>query len=352
MSTLEISDFCNKKEAQLLKKYFLTNKNGMKLEVLNLGGIITSLTAPDKNGHYEDVVLGFKNTEDYLQNSYYYGALIGRYGNRIANGKFEIDGKTYQTHQNDQSNSLHGGENGFHAQFWNVETVENAKFPTMKLTYLSQDGEEGFPGNLNVTVFYILTDDDALEISYEAETDKTTIVNLTQHSYFNLSGDFSKSILDHELQINAKEFLPVNEKMIPTGIIRQVKDSSFDFSDFKSIRKDINENDLQLKLGNGYDHTWILEREGLRPVAKVFHPQSGRMLEVQTTEPGVQFYSGNHLDGKFETKTGGKNNARTGFCLETQHFPDSPNQADFPSVILKPGEKYESNTIYKFSVKQ
>lgn len=352
MENIQISDYGMTVKGDSVKKYTLTNKNGMTVEVINLGGIITSLTAPDKNGKYEDVVLGFTNPEDYLENPYFYGALIGRFGNRIANGKFRLNGIEYNVNKNDGQNSLHGGKDGFHTKFWNIEPLKDSQFPTLKLTYTSPDGEEGFPGNLKATIYYTLTGDNALEISYEAETDKTTVVNLTQHSYFNLSGDFSKPITDHELQINADQFLPVNETLIPTGELKSVKNSPFDFTVSKPIGKSIDEENDQLKLGKGYDHHWILNGSGLRTIATVYHPSTGRLMEVQSTEPGVQFYSGNFLDGKFETKTGGKNEARTGFCLETQHFPDSPNQPDFPSTVLKPGQKYETKTIYKFSVKQ
>ncbi|SHL09658.1 aldose 1-epimerase [Chryseobacterium contaminans] len=336
-----------------IKKYTLTNKNGMKVEVINFGGIITSLTAPDRNGKYEDVVLGFTKPEGYFDgNPYYFGALIGRYGNRIANAKFSLEGKAYEIDKNDGPNSLHGGKEGFHTRFWNIEVVKNAKFPTLKLSYTSTDGEEGYPGKLTTTVFYTLTDDNALEISYEAETDKSTVVNLTQHSYFNLSGNFTKTITDHELQINADHFLPVNETLIPTGEQKAVKGTPFDFTVSKLIGKDIGADDDQLKKGKGYDHNWILNGKGLRSIAKVYHQGTGRVMEVFTDEPGVQFYSGNFLDGKFDTKTGGKNEFRTGFCLETQHFPDSPNQPSFPSTELKPGQKYQSKTIYKFFVKK
>lgn len=353
MENIQVSDYGVTAKGDSIKKYTLTNKNGMKLEVINFGGIITSLTAPDKNGKYEDVVLGFTKPEDYFNgNPYYFGALIGRYGNRIANAKFTLEGKTYDVDKNDGPNSLHGGKEGFHTKFWNIEPVKDAQFPTLKLTYSSTDGEEGFPGKLTTTVFYTLTDDNALEISYEAETDKPTVVNLTQHSYFNLSGNFTKEITDHELQINGDKFLPVNETLIPTGEQKAVKGTAFDFTVSKPIGKDINADDDQLKKGKGYDHNWILNGSGLRSIATVYHPESGRVMEVLTDEPGVQFYSGNFLDGKYETKTGGKNGIRTGFCLETQHFPDSPNQPSFPSTELKPGQKYQSKTIYKFSVKK
>jgi aldose 1-epimerase len=353
MENVHTSDYGVTPKGDSIKKYTLTNKNGMKVEVINFGGIITSLTAPDRNGKYEDVVLGFTKPEGYFEgNPYYFGALIGRYGNRIANAKFSLEGKTYEIDKNDGPNSLHGGKEGFHTRFWNIEAVKDAKFPTLKLSYTSNDGEEGYLGKLTTTVFYTLTDDNALEISYEAETDKPTVVNLTQHSYFNLSGNFTKTITDHELLINADHFLPVNETLIPTGEQKDVKGTPFDFTAAKSIGKDINAEDDQLKKGKGYDHNWILNGKGLRTIAQVYHPATGRLMEVLTDEPGVQFYSGNFLDGKFDTKTGGKNEFRTGFCLETQHFPDSPNQPSFPSTELKPGQKYHSKTIYKFSVKK
>jgi aldose 1-epimerase len=353
MENISTSDYGVTPKGDSIKKYTLTNKNGMKVEVINFGGIITSLTAPDRNGKYEDVVLGFTKPEGYFNgNPYYFGALIGRYGNRIANAKFTLEGKAYAIDKNDGPNSLHGGKEGFHTRFWNIEAVKNAKFPTLKLSYTSADGEEGYPGKLTTIVFYTLTDENALEISYEAETDKPTVVNLTQHSYFNLSGNFTKTITDHELQINADHFLPVNETLIPTGEQKAVKGTPFDFTVSKPIGKDIGADDDQLKKGKGYDHNWILNGKGLRSIAKVYHQGTGRLMEVFTDEPGVQFYSGNFLDGKFDTKTGGKNEFRTGFCLETQHFPDSPNQPSFPSTELKPGQKYQSKTIYKFSVKK
>lgn len=352
MKIIETSDYGVTSNGDFIKTYTLTNKNGMTVKIINFGGIITSLTAPDKNGKYEDVVLGFTKPEDYFYgNSCFFGAIIGRYGNRIANGKFTLEGREYNVQANDGQNSLHGGNEGFHTKFWNIEIVKGTQFPTLKLSYTSPDGEEGFPGKLEVTVFYTLTDDDALEIFYEAETDKTTVVNLTQHTYFNLSGDFSKSITDHELQINADHFLPVNSSMIPLGEPRSVKNTPFDFTISKAIGKDIEAKDEQLKLGKGYDHNLILNGKGLRTIATVYHPASGRVMEVFTEEPGVQFYSGNFLDGRSDTKTGGKNDFRTGFCLETQHFPDSPNQTDFPTTVLKPEEKHTTKTVYQFSVK-
>jgi aldose 1-epimerase len=353
MENVQVSDYGVTAKGDSVKQYTLTNKNGMKVEVINYGGIIISLTAPDKNGKYQDVVLGFTKPEDYFNgNPYFFGALIGRYGNRIANAKFTLEGKTYELDKNDGPNSLHGGKEGFDTKIWTVEPVKEAQFPTLKLTYVSADGEEGFPGKLTTTVLYTLTDDNALEISYEATTDKATVVNLTQHSYFNLSGNFTQSITDHELQLKAEKFLPVNSTIIPTGEEKSVKGTPFDFTVSKPIGKDINSDDEQIRLGQGYDHNWILEGKGLRTIATVYHPATGRVMEVMTDQPGVQFYSGNFLDGKYETKTGGKYEKRNGFCLETQHYPDSPNQKAFPSTELKPGQKYQTKTIYKFSVKK
>ena len=353
MENIQVSDYGVTAKGDSIKKYTLTNKNGMKVEVINFGGIITSLTAPDKDGKYEDVVLGFTKPEGYFDgNPYYFGALIGRFGNRIANAKFTLDGKTYDIDKNDGPNSLHGGKEGFHTKIWTVEPIGNAETPSLKLTYVSNDGEEGYPGKLTTTVVYTLTKDNALEIAYEATTDKTTIVNLTQHSYFNLSGKFTQPITDHELQLDADQFLPVNGTLIPTGERRNVAGTPFDFKTPKLIGKDINSDDEQVKLGNGFDHCWVLNGKGLRTIGTLFHPESGRVMEVITDQPGVQFYSGNFLDGKYDTKTGGKNEFRTGLCLETQHYPDSPNQPTFPSVELKPGEKYHTKTIYKFSVKK
>lgn len=353
MENIQVSDYGITGKGDSVEKYTLTNRNGMQVEIISYGGTIISLMAPDKNGNYEDVVLGFTDPEDYFNgNPYFFGALVGRYGNRIAGAEFTLEGKTYQLHKNDGSNSLHGGKEGFDTKIWTAEPVENAQFPTLKLAYISADGEEGFPGQLTTTVLYTLTDDDALEISYEAITDKATVVNLTQHSYFNLSGDFTKTITDHEMQISADRFLPVNKNIIPTGELREVKGTPFDFTVSKPVNRDIDADDEQLRLGEGYDHNWILNGEGLRTIASVCHPGSGRIMEVISDRPGVQFYSGNFLDGKYKTKTGGRYEKRSGFCLETQGYPDSPNQKAFPSTELKPGQKYQTKTIYKFSVKK
>jgi aldose 1-epimerase len=347
------SDFATTAEGVKIEKYTLENAKGMKMDVITLGGIITSLTAPDKNGKFEDVVLSYKNDDDYLKgNPYFFGAIIGRYGNRIAKGKFSLDGKEYQLTVNDGPNHLHGGK-GFDKKVWTAEPVEGAEYPTLRLSYTAKDGEEGYPGNLKVTVTYTLTDDNELQIAYEAETDKKTIVNLTQHSYFNLSANFSNTILDHELMMKADTMLPVDATLIPTGALKAVAGTPFDFTSPKEIGKDINVSDDQLKKGGGYDHCWVFTNKatGFKEVATLYHKASGRFMQVYTDEPAIQFYCGNFLDGTKASKTGGNYEKRTGLCLETQHYPDSPNQPKFPSVVLNPGEKYATKTSYKFSVK-
>ncbi len=353
MEQIKVSDFGITAKGDSVKQYTLTNKNGMSVGIINYGGAITSINVPDKNGKTEDVALGYTSPGGYLDgNPTYYGALIGRYGNRIANAEFTLQGKTYHVDKNDGPNSLHGGKAGFSTRIWTAEPLKDAKNPTLKLSYTSKDGEEGYPGTLKVTVFYTLTDDNAIHIKYEAETDQPTVLNLTNHTYFNLSGKFDQPITGHEIQLNADRFLPVKATLIPTGILQPVAGTPFDFRSPKAIGKDIAKTDEQLKLANGYDHCWILNGSGMRNIAKVYEPQSGRVMEVATDQPGVQFYSGNFLDGKFATKTGGMNNFRTGFCLETQHFPDAPNQPSFPSTVLKPGEKYKTETSYRFSVQK
>ncbi|EKF54039.1 aldose 1-epimerase [Galbibacter marinus] len=346
-------DFGKLPTGESIQKYTMTNANGMVVSVINYGGIITHLEVPDKKGKIEDVVLGFDSLEGYLTPAPYFGALIGRYGNRIADGKFSLDGTQYTLAQNDGQNHLHGGNKGFDKVVWEITKITNAESIALQLHYLSEDMEEGYPGNLNTTVTYTLTNDNTLKVKYEATTDKKTVVNLTQHSYFNLSGDFSKGILDHEISINADTFLPVNETLIPTGEFKEVAGTPFDFKQAKTIGKQINEDTEQLKRGLGYDHCWVLnsEAQGLSHAATAYDPESGRYMEVLTTEPGIQFYSGNFLDGTLKSKSGGTYAKRSGFCLETQHYPDSPNQEDFPSVVLNPGETYISETIFKFSVK-
>jgi aldose 1-epimerase len=332
-------------------EYTLTNSSGMQAGILNYGGTITKLITPDKKGKMGDVVLGFENFSGYMQkNEPYMGALVGRYANRIANAKFTLDGKTYKLAPNNFGNSLHGGNVGFDKVIWNVEKIGDS---SLKLTYQSKDGEEGYPGNLNVQVMYTLGSDNSLKIDYAATTDKATHVNLTNHSYFNLSASKDSTILDHVLQLNADKYTPVNDQLIPTGQIADVKGTPLDFTTAKAIGKDIG------KVKGGFDHNWILNKKGddpdgyrEQPAATVFDPGSGRLMEVFTTQPGIQFYSGNFLNGALQVTKGGQIYIpHAGLCLETQHYPDSPNEPSFPSTILKPGEAYRQTTVYKFSVK-
>jgi len=334
-------------------KYTLKNAKGMQVDIITYGGRIASLSVPDKNGNFSNVVLGFNSLDQYLENNPFFGALIGRYGNRIAKSKFSLDGTEYKLAANDGENNLHGGEKGFDKVVWKVEETKDGDVASLTLSYISKDLEEGFPGNLLVTVIYSLTNDNTLEVSYEATTDKKTVINLTQHSYFNLSGDFSRTILDHELSIDADTYLPVDATLIPTGELTAVNGTPFDFTASKTIGKDIKVEDDQLKKGLGYDHCWVLngQDKGMRSVALVYHAKSGRTMEVITTEPAMQFYTGNFLDGTLPTNVGGVYEQRVGFCLETQHYPDSPNQTDFPSVVLTPGRKYSTKTSFKFSTK-
>lgn len=350
-SSIEKSDYATTAEGVKIEKYTLTNANGMKMEVITMGGDIISLTAPDKDGTFEDIVLGYTSPDLYLSsNPYFFGAIIGRYGNRIAKGKFSLDGNEYQLPVNDGPNSLHGGK-GFDKRVWTAEPIEGDA-PAIKLSYTAKDGEEGYPGNLKVVVTYTLNNENALEIKYEAETDKKTIVNLTQHSYFNLSGKF-KTILDHELELKADKFLPVDATLIPTGELKAVAGTPFDFNTAKEIGKDINATDDQLKKGGGFDHCWVFTDSSntVKEVASVYHKASGRFMEVYTDQPAIQFYSGNFIDGTKPSKAGGNYEKRSGLCLETQHYPDAPNQPKFPTTTLNPGEKYSTTTIYKFSTK-
>jgi aldose 1-epimerase len=284
----------------------------------------------------------------------YFGALIGRFGNRIAKGKFSLDGKEYKLAINNAPNALHGGPEGFHRVVWKAEEAKSGEAAVLKLSYVSKDMEEGYPGNLQVFVTYTLTNNNELEVLYEAETDKKTVVNLTQHSYFNLSGDFSKPILDHEITLNADKLVPVDATLIPIGELEDVANTPFDFRKPKLIGKDIEVQNEQIKRGGGYDHCWVLNNpeKGKTVIAKAYHQASGRILEVTTDEPGIQLYSGNFLDGTLPMRNSGTYAHRTGFCLETQHYPDSPNQKNFPTTVLNPGENYKTKTTFKFSVKK
>ncbi|NOS92159.1 MAG: galactose mutarotase [Cyclobacteriaceae bacterium] len=332
-----------------LQVFELTNRRGMKLTATNFGGKVISLWVPDRKGVLADVVLGYDHAAHYLQGNPHFGALIGRYANRIANGRFTLNGKDYSLTINNRNNALHGGVNGFHNVLWRVEESSSRH---LKLSYVSQAGEEGYPGNLTVLVEYKLTDDNEFIIDYRAETDETTPVNLTSHSFFNLAGEGHSTILDHELMINASQFCAVDENLIPTGILHAVNNTVFDFTTPTRIGSRIQERDTQLTLGNGYDHTWVLNKNAneLSLAARVIEPRSGRVMEVFTTEPGIQFYSGNFLDGSDIGKGGKPYGFRSALCLEAQHFPDSPNQPSFPSTILQPNETYRQTTVHRFLV--
>ncbi len=331
--------------------FTLRNPSGMEIKVTNYGGIITELKVPDRDGKIEDITLGYSNIDGYLKSSPYFGALIGRYGNRIANAQFKLDGATFKLPANDGPNTLHGGTKGFDKVVWQAEPFEREGERGIVFTYTSPDGDQGFPGALNAQVTYTLNDKNELAFDYQATTDKPTVVNLTQHAYFNLAGDGSGDILGHELTINADRFTPVDARLIPTGKLENVEGTPFDFRTKTSIGKGIDAAHEQIKRGGGYDHNYVLNRsgEGLALAARVEEPKTGRVMEVHTTEPGVQFYSGNFLDGSITGKNGHVYNKRNGFCLETQHYPDSPNQPSFPSTRLDPGQTYTSRTVYTFS---
>ena len=333
--------------------YTLTNANGVEAKIITYGGIVVSLRVPDRKGTLGDVVLGYDELEGYLSNNPFFGALVGRYANRIAKGKFTLDGRTFSLIQNNGENHLHGGTRGFDKVVWEARPVQSKDGVGLRLTYLSKDGEEGYPGNLFVTVIYTLTGKDELKIVYSATTDKKTIVNLTQHSYFNLAGPGAGDILGHELMLNADRFTPIDKGSIPTGELRSVKGTPMDFTRPTPISAMINQNDEQITFGSGLDHNWVLNKKGreLSLAARVHEPTTGRVMEVYTTEPGIQFYTGNFLDGTIRGKGGKVYLRRSGFCLEAQHFPDSPNKPDFPSVVLTPGQKYSQTTVYKFLAK-
>ncbi|WDQ18951.1 aldose epimerase family protein [Rhodopirellula sp. P2] len=340
-----------------IELYTLENKSGAKVQITNFGAIVTSIVVPDRDGTLGDVALGYDSVESYINavDKPYFGAVVGRYGNRIAKGEFTLDGETYSLATNNGPNHLHGGVIGFDKVVWDaVPTAVNGK-PALKMTYLAKDGEEGYPGNLDIAVTYQWTDENELIVRYEATTDKATPINLTQHTYFNLAGEGNGTILDHELMLNASKFTPVDSTLIPTGELREVEGTPFDFRKAKAIGRDIAVDNEQLEFGMGYDHNFVLDPSGepgeMLWAARVLEPTSGRVMEVRTTEPGIQFYCGNFLDGRLEGKSGKPYVHRGGFCLETQHFPDSPNQPTFPSAILKPGEKYDTTTVFRFSTK-
>jgi aldose 1-epimerase len=338
--------------------YTLKNAHGMEVRVLNYGGIILSLRAPDRNGRFDDVVLGYDSLADYVRASPYFGAIIGRYGNRIARGRFTLDGRTYTLARNNGPNHLHGGLKGFDKVVWDVESFESPEGVGLVMRYTSADGEEGYPGTLQATVTYTLTAGNELIFDYHATTDRATPVNLTQHSYFNLAGDGQGDILGHVVTLNADHFTPVDSTLIPTGEIRSVTGTPFDFRIPTPIGARIAQDDEQLRYGRGYDHNFVLNKGGDVPAqgqqlaARVYEPNSGRLMEIYTTEPGLQFYSGNFLDGSLRGKKGFVYKHRYGFAMETQHFPDTPNKPRFPSAILRPGQEYTSRSMYRFTVQR
>jgi len=343
------------REGRPVTLYKLTNSHGVEIDAMNYGGIIVSIRVPDRRGQMADVVLGHEKLEGYIPNPPYFGAIVGRYANRIANGTFTLDGKTYNLPKNDGPNTLHGGTTRtFDKVVWDAEPLKGKT--GVALTYLSKDGEEGFPGNCKVKVTYTLTDANELVIDYEATTDKATPINVSQHSYFNLAGEGTGDILNHEIMIDADRFTPVDKNLIPTGELRPVNGTPFDFRKPTKIGAHIEDKYEQLELGHGYDHNFVINHphgnpNGLVLAARVFEPTTGRVLEVFTTQPGIQFYTGNFLDGTITGKEGHVYKRRYGFCLETQHFPDSPNHPDFPSTILRPGETFKQKTVFKFSAR-
>lgn len=334
-----------------MNEFTLTNANGVEVKIITYGGTITSISVPDRNGNLANVVLGFSNLAQYQAQSPYFGCITGRYANRIANATFDLNGETYTLAANSGPNSLHGGNVGFDKVVWNAAEVESEDGVALELTYLSPDGEEGYPGNLSVMVVYTLTEANELRMDYTATTDKSTVVNLTNHSYFNLAGEGTGAIYDHILTINADTYTPVDDTLIPTGELAPVEGTPFDFRTAKAIGPGQRSSHEQIVLGRGYDHNFVLNRTddtSLVLAAEVYEPTSGRTLEVWTTEPGIQFYAGNFLDGTLIGPSGHLYRQSDGFALETQHFPDSPNQPDFPTTVLNPGETYRTTTIYKF----
>ncbi len=335
-------------EGRLGKVYLLQSPSGLQARIASYGGTVMSLRVPDARGQVEDVVLGYDRVEDYEKKSPYFGCLVGRYGNRIAKARFSLDGQEYALAANNGENCLHGGLRGFDKVVWQATPTTSEIGPALDLAYLSKDGEEGFPGNLNVTARYTLTHDGSLRIDFSAQTDKRTIVNLTHHSYFNLAG--KGDVLKHEVFLNAKQFTPVNDSLIPIGELRPVAGTPFDFNRPMTIGARIDEDDEQLRFGAGYDHNWVIDKplSQLGLVARVVEPTSGRVMEVYSTAPGTQFYTGNHLDGSITGKGGRTYQKRSAFCIEPQHYPDTPNQPAFPPVVLNPGATYTHTIVYKF----
>ena len=350
-SALKKQSFGKTAAGQQVDIYTLSNRNGMEAAIMNYGGVVVSLKVPDRNGKLDDVALGFDTLDGYLKPNPYFGALVGRYGNRIARGKFTLDGVEHTLARNNGENALHGGLQGFDKRVWTARDVSTADTPRLELTYVSKDGEEGYPGTLTAVVTYSLTGANELRIDYSATTDKDTVLNLTNHSYFNLAGQGNGDILKHQVTIHADRFTPVDAGLIPTGELKPVEGTPFDFRQPHEIGERIGQNDEQLVRGKGYDHNFVLNKGGgaLAAAARVYEAGSGRVMEVLTDQPGLQFYTGNFLDGSITGKGGKVYRQRYGFCMETQHFPDSPNRPEFPSVVLKPGEQYRTATVYRFS---
>ena len=343
-TTITKHSFSRLKDGREAHKYTLTNTNGLEAEITNYGATLVALRIPDANRDTEDVVLGHDTLHEYVADTNYFGSIVGRYANRIADGRISVDGTEHQLSKNDGDNHLHGGLQGFNKKLWNAKT----RGDTLQLTYMSPDEEEGYPGNLTATVRYTLTDHDELKIEYTATTDKATHCNLSHHSYFNLAG--TGDITRHRLTINARHYTPIREGLIPTGELRNVAGTPLDFTNPTEIGARIHEPNPQLQLGNGYDHNWALDNPGLStPAATVHEPTTGRVMELYTTEPGLQFYSGNFLDGQTKGKEGKVYPHRGGLCLEAQHYPDTPNQPRFPTTLLRPGETYQQTTIYRFT---
>jgi len=352
--SVDVKPFGKTADGTAVEIYTLKNAAGVEVRIMTRGATIQTILAPDKNGTLADVTLGFDSVDGYLSPSHsYFGCIVGRYGNRIAGGAFSLGGKSYTLAKNNGPNALHGGPKGFNTAVWKAKKVERPDAVGVEMTYLSKDGEEGYPGNLDTTITYTLNAQSELRMDYLATTDKETVLNLTNHAYFNLAGAGDGDILGHVMMIAADRFTPVDKTLIPTGELRPVTGTPFDFLKPTAIGARIGDKDEQVGFGGGYDHNFVLNRKDASMVlaARVTEPASGRVLEVLTTEPGVQFYSGNFLDGSAKGKGGKVYSKRFGFCLETQHFPDSPNHANFPSTILEPGKKYATATVHKFSMK-
>ena len=347
---ISVAPFDTLSDGTPVSLYTMTNGKGATMKVMNYGGIIVSFEVPDRNGNPIDVILGFDSLRAYEKRNPFFGALVGRYGNRIGKARFVLDGKEYDLVKNNNGNHLHGGTRGFDKVIWKADEIAAEDGVAIKLSYLSKDMEEGYPGNLNVEVIYTLTTDNTVRFDYKATTDKKTVINLTQHTYFNLNG-CQRDVLDHEISLNADKFVVVDETLIPTGEIRSVENTPFDFRTPVKIGERINDKDQQIQFGRGYDHCWVINGNGMRVAAEVYEPASGIEMTVMTTEPGVQFYTGNFLDGTLTGKNGVVYKQRMGFCLETEHFPDSPNQEEFPSVVLNPGDTYSSHTSYQFEAR-